>query len=189
MPITSRCSPTGLSCGRRRIWLRAALPPGTPARKRRSAPSSRAPRRFGGEIGGRALVGLREVGRGYGKAADVASLKQMSREVADRIKGWCHVLYLDSGLAMILGIVVTAAFLISGAGILGVERIVPSNDDMAQTLSRVFSARWDKAGGFIFRLCGAVAMVSIGYGFGQVSEKTLSDLSAWWRSSREPTSS
>jgi len=100
------------------------------------------------------------VGRGYGKAADVASLKQMSREVADRIKGWCHVLYLDSGLAMMLGIVVTAAFLISGAGILGVERIVPSNDDMAQTLSRVFSARWDKAGGFIFRLCGAVAMVS-----------------------------
>lgn len=99
-------------------------------------------------------------GRGYGKAADVASLRRMSREAACRIKGWCHVLYLDSGLAMLLGITVTAAFLISGAGILGAERIVPSNDNMAQTLSRVFSARWDQVGGFVFRLCGAVAMVS-----------------------------
>ena len=100
------------------------------------------------------------VGRGYGKAADVASLRKMSREAAGRIKGWCHVLYVDSGLAMLLGIAVTVAFLISGAGILGAERLVPSNDDMAQTLSRVFSARWDQVGGFIFRLCGAVAMVS-----------------------------
>lgn len=99
-------------------------------------------------------------GRGYGKAADVTSLRQMSRDVAERIKGWCHVLYMDSALAMLLGIAVTAAFLISGAGILGVEKIVPSNDDMAQTLSRIFSARWDRVGGFIFRLCGAVAMVS-----------------------------
>ena len=99
-------------------------------------------------------------GRGYGKAADVASLRRMSSEAAKRIKGWCRVLYMDSALAMVLGIAVTAAFLISGAGILGVEKIVPSNDDMAQTLSRVFSARWDKLGGFIFRLCGAVAMVS-----------------------------
>ncbi len=99
-------------------------------------------------------------GRGYGKAADTASLKKMSRDAAERIKGWCRVLYLDSGMAMVLGIAVTAAFLISGAGILGAEKIVPSNDDMAQTLSRVFSARWDQAGGFIFRLCGAVAMVS-----------------------------
>jgi len=31
---------------------------------------------------------------------------------------------------------------------------------MAETLSRVFSTRWDEVGGFIFRLCGAVAMVS-----------------------------
>jgi len=99
-------------------------------------------------------------GRGYGKAADVAALSRMSREAAHRIKGWCHVLYVDSGLAMLLGIAVTAAFLISGAGILGAEKIVPSNDDMAQTLSRVFSARWDQVGGFVFRLCGAVAMVS-----------------------------
>jgi len=99
-------------------------------------------------------------GRGYGKPADVASLSRMSREMAQRIKGWCHVMYVDSGLAMLLGIAVTAAFLMSGAGILGVEKIVPSNDDMAQTLSRVFSARWDQVGGVVFRLCGAVAMVS-----------------------------
>ncbi len=99
-------------------------------------------------------------GRGYGKAADLGALGRMSRDTAEKIKGWCKVLYMDSGLAMVIGIVVTAAFLVSGAGILGAERLVPSNDDMADTLSRVFSTRWDWLGGFVFKLCGAVAMVS-----------------------------
>ncbi|MHC4629044.1 MAG: hypothetical protein ACYTDV_18855, partial [Planctomycetota bacterium] len=99
-------------------------------------------------------------GRGYGKAADLGALRQMSSQTAHKIKDWCMVLYIDSGLAMVIGIVVTAAFLICGAGMLGAEQMAPSNDDMAATLSRVFSARWDSIGGFLFKLCGAVAMVS-----------------------------
>jgi len=99
-------------------------------------------------------------GRGYGKAADLGALRQMNRQTAHKIKGWCRVLYVDSALAMVIGIVVTASFLVAGAGILGAEKMVPSNDDMADSLSRVFSARWDSLGGFLFKLCGAVAMVS-----------------------------
>ena len=99
-------------------------------------------------------------GRGCGKAADTEALATMSRGTAEKIKGWCKVLYLDSGFAMVLGVLVTGAFLISGAGILGAAEIVPSNDKMAVTLATVFSARWEWVGGFLFKLCGAVAMIS-----------------------------
>jgi Mn2+/Fe2+ NRAMP family transporter len=99
-------------------------------------------------------------GRGYGRAADVASLQGMSHDTAARIKGWCRTLYVDSSFAMVLGVVVTAGFLIAGAGILGVEQKAPGNADMAEVLSQVFAERWDKLGGFLFKLCGAVAMLS-----------------------------
>jgi Mn2+/Fe2+ NRAMP family transporter len=99
-------------------------------------------------------------GRGYGKAADVPRLQSMTAETAEKIKGWCKVLYVDSTVAMVVGILVTGGFLVAGAGILRTEHLVPSNDDMAETLSRVFSARWDWVGGFLFKLSGAVAMVS-----------------------------
>ncbi|MHC4748753.1 MAG: hypothetical protein ACYTFW_02660 [Planctomycetota bacterium] len=99
-------------------------------------------------------------GRGYGKAADVTSLQQMSRETAYRIKGWCRLLYTDASFAMVLGVIVTGGFLIAGAGILGTEHLIPKNEDMAEVLSEVFAKRWDRVGAFLFKLSGAVAMVS-----------------------------
>ena len=99
-------------------------------------------------------------GRGYGKAADVASLRTMSRELAERIKGWCRVLYIDSSLAMVIGIVVTSAFYIAGAGVLGPEKIAPNGPDVAIKLSTVFSSEWGAWGGFLFMLAGAAALIS-----------------------------
>ena len=99
-------------------------------------------------------------GRGYGTPADEAALKQMSRETALNIKGWCRMLYVDATLAMVLGVLVTGAFLVAGAGILGVNQLAPANNDMADVLSQVFAQRWDRFGGFLFKLAGAVAMVS-----------------------------
>jgi len=99
-------------------------------------------------------------GRGYGRAADEGMLRTMSEETARKLKGWCRVLYADSTCAMVLGVFVTAAFLICGAGILGVAHEAPSDANMADTLARVFSSRWNVVGGFLFKLCGAVAMVS-----------------------------
>ncbi len=99
-------------------------------------------------------------GRGYGRPADVSMLRNMSREVAQRIKGWCHVLYVDSTLAMVLGIVVTSAFLIAGAGILRPAEIAPEGAEVAIELSNLFSSRWGPVGGFLFMLAGAAALIS-----------------------------
>jgi Mn2+/Fe2+ NRAMP family transporter len=99
-------------------------------------------------------------GRGYGKSADVVALQNMTGETARRIKGWCRVLYSDAALAMVVGIVVTSAFLIAGAGILGPQETAPDGTQVALELSGVFSSRWGAAGGFLFVLAGAAALVS-----------------------------
>ncbi|MBN1360063.1 MAG: Nramp family divalent metal transporter [Sedimentisphaerales bacterium] len=99
-------------------------------------------------------------GRGYGKAADVAALKSMTTDTARKIKGWCRVLYSDASLAMVVGIAVTSAFLIAGAGILGPAKIAPEGPQVALELSNVFSSRWGAAGGFLFILAGAAALIS-----------------------------
>jgi Mn2+/Fe2+ NRAMP family transporter len=99
-------------------------------------------------------------GRGYGRPADVSSLRAMSREAAERIKGWCRVLYVDATLAMIIGIVVTGAFLIAGAGVLGPKQTAPEGTDVALKLSEVFRQQWGSVGGFLFILAGAAALIS-----------------------------
>lgn len=99
-------------------------------------------------------------GRGFGKAADVASLRSMTRDAAEKIKGWCRVLYIDSSLAVVIGVVVTSAFFIAGAGVLGPEKIAPEGPDVAIKLSTVFSSRWGSLGGFLFMLAGAAALIS-----------------------------
>lgn len=99
-------------------------------------------------------------GRGYGRPADVPSLRGMSREAAEKIKGWCRVLYVDSSLAMVIGIVATSAFFIAGAGILGPLHLAPEGNDVAFTLSKVFEDGWGPVGGFLFILAGTIALIS-----------------------------
>ena len=99
-------------------------------------------------------------GRGYGRAADVTMLKNMSSDTAGRIKGWCRVLYVDSTLAMVLGIVVTSAFLIAGAGVLRPAEIAPDGAEVAIKLSNIFSSRWGHIGGYLFMLAGSAALIS-----------------------------
>lgn len=99
-------------------------------------------------------------GRGYGQPADLPALRRMTRAAAERIKGWCFVLYTDATLAMIIGIVVTAAFLIAGAGVLRPAEIAPEGADVAIKLSALFRTRWGAAGGFVFMLAGAAALIS-----------------------------
>jgi Mn2+/Fe2+ NRAMP family transporter len=103
-------------------------------------------------------------GRGYGRPADVPTLRGMGREAAEKIKGWCRVLYVDSSLAMIIGIVVTSAFFIAGAGILRPAQIAPEKEQVAIELSRLFSDRWGPVGGFLFILAGTVALISTNTG-------------------------
>jgi Mn2+/Fe2+ NRAMP family transporter len=99
-------------------------------------------------------------GRTYGQRADVESLKNMSHEDARKIKGWCRVLYADASLAMILGIAITSCFMIAGAGILGPQQKAPEGEDVALTLSTIFSGRWGQIGGVLFLISGTAALLS-----------------------------
>jgi hypothetical protein len=95
----------------------------------------------------------------FGKPADIVRLKDMDREDAIRLKGWCRIVYVDSSLAIVLGIVITLGFLIAGAGVLGPAKLAPSGEKVALQLSGIFSTGWGSAGGFLFLLGGTAALV------------------------------
>ena len=99
-------------------------------------------------------------GRGNGRSADVAMLKSMDSDTANKVKGWCRVLYTDATIAMIIGVVVTSSFVIAGAGILGPRHLAPDGAGVAITLSEIFSANWGKVGAFLFLLAGSAALIS-----------------------------
>jgi hypothetical protein len=60
----------------------------------------------------------------------------------------------------VIGIVVTGAFYVAGAGVLGPEKIAPDGPEVAIKLSTLFSLKWGSAGGFLFMLAGAAALIS-----------------------------
>ncbi|MDA3823653.1 MAG: hypothetical protein PF450_13725, partial [Bacteroidales bacterium] len=66
----------------------------------------------------------------------------------------------DASIAMVIGIVATAGFLIAGAGILGEQHVVPKGESVALQLSELFSAKWGPAGAFLFVLGGTAALLS-----------------------------
>ncbi len=98
-------------------------------------------------------------GRGYGQPADLHALKNMSKNAALKIKGWCNVVYTDASIAMILGVISTSGFLIAGAGVLGASKLAPEGPDVALTLSTIFSNKWGSLGGTLFLIAGASALV------------------------------
>ncbi len=98
-------------------------------------------------------------GRGYGRPADAGWLRTMTAETAQRIKGWCKVVYTDATNAVIIGIVVTSAFLITGAVVLGQLQMVPQNKEMGRTLSNLFGQMWGETGRAIYLLAGISALM------------------------------
>lgn len=99
-------------------------------------------------------------GRNYGEPADVGRLKALTRVDGERLKGWCRVVYTDATLALCIGVSVTVAFLIAGAGVLGPLQLAPEGSSVATTLSTIFSERWGEVGGTLFLLGGAAALIS-----------------------------
>lgn len=98
-------------------------------------------------------------GRGYGKPADLHSLKTMSRAAAQNVLGWCRVMYLDATVALFVGVIVTGSFLLAGSGVLGPAESAPQGPEVAVKLSTLFSSRWGSAGGFLFLLSGLIALI------------------------------
>lgn len=99
-------------------------------------------------------------GRAYGVSADVERLKSLTRADAERLKGWCRVVYADATLALIIGTVVTVSFLVAGAGVLGSRQLAPEGASVAITLSMIFSSRWGEIGGVLFLIGGTAALVA-----------------------------
>jgi Mn2+/Fe2+ NRAMP family transporter len=99
-------------------------------------------------------------GRKFGEPLDPAQLRSLSPDDARSVLGWCRVVYADAAMAGTIGIVVTGAFFIAGAGVLGSVQLAPEGSGVALELSRIFSDRWGHLGGRLFMLAGLAAMVS-----------------------------
>ena len=98
--------------------------------------------------------------RSWGMKADEGRLARLSAEDAREIRPWLRVVGWDATVALVIGVVVTAAFLVAGSGVLRPQHVVPKGPKVALELSRLFSARWGGAGGVLFLAAGAAAMVS-----------------------------
>ncbi|MFO7974766.1 MAG: Nramp family divalent metal transporter [Candidatus Hydrogenedentota bacterium] len=99
-------------------------------------------------------------GRNYGEPLDPDALKQIDTDTAQNVRGWCRVVYADATVAFLIGVTVTAAFMIAGAGVLRQAEIAPTGSSVALELSRIFSERWGAVGGHLFILAGLAAMLS-----------------------------
>jgi Mn2+/Fe2+ NRAMP family transporter len=99
-------------------------------------------------------------GRGYGRPADTDMLKRLNRQTAERIKGWCSVIYADATLALLIGLTVSCGFLIAGAGVLGPLEQVPQKGQVAEVLSKILSSQWGPMGGAVYLLAGSAALIS-----------------------------
>jgi Mn2+/Fe2+ NRAMP family transporter len=101
-------------------------------------------------------------GRGYGQPADGAALGRMTRATAVKVAGWCRVVYVDATVALLIGVVVTSAFVLAGAGVLRPLQLVPKGDgvELAGNIARIFSSQWGAAGGTIFLVAAVAALVS-----------------------------
>jgi len=109
--------------------------------------------------------------RGCGRPADVPALKSMSLKTAEKIRGWCRMVYVDATAATVITMILTLCFLIAGAAILGTSHQAPSGSQVAVTLSQIFTSKWGAFGGFLFMLTAAVALVGT----------QLAQLSGWPR--------
>jgi Mn2+/Fe2+ NRAMP family transporter len=120
--------------------------------------------------------------RRWGQPADEERLGTLSAEEAWQVRPWLRAVAFDATAALVIGTVVTLAFLLAGAGVLApclsgsvvapagseLEAVLADPDladtlegpKLALTLSLVFATFWGRAGGVLFLVAGAAAMVS-----------------------------
>jgi Mn2+/Fe2+ NRAMP family transporter len=107
--------------------------------------------------------------RGYGQPADVGRLRRLDRAGAKKIDGWCRVVYTDATIALVIGVVVTGAFVLAGAGVLRPQELLPRGDGVAMAghIASIFSSQWGAIGGTVFLVAAVAALV--GTVLGQLS--------------------
>lgn len=99
-------------------------------------------------------------GRGYGKPLDPEQLAALDADDIERLRGWRRVVTVDAITAVVLGILVTMAFMIAGAGVLGPKQLAPDGAAVAFELSHIFGEQWGQWGAHLFVLAGLAAMLS-----------------------------
>ncbi|HOD84194.1 MAG: hypothetical protein BWX88_01758 [Planctomycetes bacterium ADurb.Bin126] len=99
-------------------------------------------------------------GRQVGTSADTECLASMTADQARELKPWLRAVAFDATVALVIGTVVTGAFLLAGSGILRPLMRVPKGPQVALQVSEIFSQHWSAAGGMLFLAAGAAAMVS-----------------------------
>jgi Mn2+/Fe2+ NRAMP family transporter len=85
-------------------------------------------------------------GRSCGEPADEAKLKRMTVGAAKNVLGWCRMVYVDASTALIIGMALTMAFMLAGAGILHPRHLVPESSQVATTLATIFGSQWGRLG-------------------------------------------
>ena len=83
-----------------------------------------------------------------------------SSEWIARARGWMRVLQWDAWLSMIIYTTVTVAFYLLGAAILNAQHLVVSDDDLVQTLSRLYSDSFGPWGLWVFLVGAFVVLYS-----------------------------
>jgi len=99
-------------------------------------------------------------GRECGQRLDSIRLSAITGDAARQLKSWCRIVTLDAVIALVIGIAVTAAFMIAGAGVLRPAHVAPEGPSVATELSSLFSQRWGRIGADLFMLAGLAAMLS-----------------------------
>lgn len=101
---------------------------------------------------------------GFGKPADLSRLAKLDEERARKLRGWTRMVTVDATAAVVVGTFVTCAFALAGAGVLRASHLVPQGQEVAFTLSRIFSSRWGELGGKLFLVSGCAALLSTNVG-------------------------
>jgi Mn2+/Fe2+ NRAMP family transporter len=98
--------------------------------------------------------------KGYGAAAGERAVNPQRLSAADRtrIQGWLKTMTLDCSVAVAGTLIVTLAFLVLGAELLGPQKAVPEEDRVAEVLGRLLGDVWGPTG-FWFM----VAAVFVGF--------------------------
>jgi Mn2+/Fe2+ NRAMP family transporter len=99
-------------------------------------------------------------GRGFGKPLDEERLSSLSSDEVQNIRGWRRLVTFDATTAVLLGVLVTGAFIVAGAGVLGPKELAPEGHTLALELSELFGAQWGRFGAGLFVLAGLAAMLS-----------------------------
>lgn len=99
-------------------------------------------------------------GRDHGKPLDETKLRSLTVHEAHEVKRWRGVVTADATMALTIGTLVTAAFLIAGNGVLRPQQIAPEKSEVALTVARIFGDHWGQWGAHLFVLAGLAAMMS-----------------------------